>query len=228
MISWVKNHKIVSIVIAVNLLAVIIIAVAFVIHNSKTATVDIEVVPTDAVIKLNGQTYENYTSQNLLPGKYVAELSMEGMETKTIELDLTSDDFYRLHAYLLDADGTFDFYETRPSQVDALEQLGLKDEALNNFIERYNAIYSIVDKLPLQLYNRTDDPATTWGIYVEQYGVSNSDETENDEDSLAAKCQTIVCLEAYVNNASEDKVYELIREAGYNPDDYQITFGESG
>ena len=152
---------------------------------------------------------------------------MDGMTTKTIELDLATDDFYKLYTYLLDADGTFAYYETHPSEVDALEQLGLNDTALTNFVDRYNNIYSIVNKLPLQLYNRTDDPATTWGVYVDQYGISTSDEMENTEDNLASKCPTIMCLEAYVNNTSNEVVYDLIREAGYNPDDYQITFGES-
>ena len=227
MINFIRNHKIISAVIAANLIAIIVIMVAFVIHNSKTATIDIRAVPTEATVKLNGQVYENYTSQNLIPGKYTAEISMEGMETKTVELDLATDDFYKLYVYLLDADGTFSYYETHPSEVDALEQLGINDAALTNFVDRYNSIYSIVDKLPLQLYNRTDDPATTWGVYVDQYGVSASDEMENTEDNLAAKCQTIVCLEAYVNNTSNEVVYDLIREAGYNPDDYQITFGKS-
>lgn len=226
MFNLTRNRKIIGAVIAVNLLAVIIIAIAFVIHNSKTATIDIRVVPTDAVVKLNGRAYDNYTSHNLTPGKYTAELSMDGMKTKTINIDLAADDFYKLHAYLLGEDDTFAYYETRPSQVDALEQLGLNDEALTKFIDRYNSIYGIINDLPLQLYNRTDDPATTWGVYVEQYGTSNSDEAENTEDNLASKCQTIMCLKAYVNNTSNDVVYDLIREAGYNPDDYQITFNE--
>lgn len=224
MINWIRNHKIVSAVIMANVVAIIAIVVAFVIHNSKTATIDIRVVPSDATIKINGQTYQNYVSHNLIPGKYTAEISMDGMKSKTVELDLAKDDFYKLYTYLLDADGTFAYYETHPSEVDGLEQLGLNDETLNKFVERYNRIYSIVDALPLQLYNRTDDPATTWGVYVDQYGTSYSDDLENSEDNLASKCQTIVCLEASVSNIDNSIVYDLIREAGYNPDDYQITF----
>ncbi|MBR2997431.1 hypothetical protein IKF33_03320 [Candidatus Saccharibacteria bacterium] len=227
MFNFIRIHKIISAIVAANLLAIIIIAIMFIIHISKTATIDIKVVPTTATIKLNGQTYENNVSQNLIPGKYVAEISMEGMQTKTVEMDLATDDFYKLQVYLLDSNSTFNYYETHPSEVDALEQLESNDEALKKFVDRYNKIYSIVDQLPLQLYNRTDDPATTWGVYVDQYGTSTSNELENTEDNLASKCPTIVCLEAYVSNASNDIVYDLIREAGYNPDDYQITFGES-
>ena len=144
MLSFVRNHKVISIVIAVNLVAVMVLVIAFIIHNSKTATIDILVAPENATIEINGKSYENYQSYDLTPGDYTAVISMEYMQTREVNFTLGEGDFYRLHTYLLSQDGSFEYYEYNHNDEQLLEKIATKDDKeAQAFIERYKQLYSI-------------------------------------------------------------------------------------
>ncbi len=217
MVNFFRNHKVISGVILVNVIAVICLVVAIIIHNNKTATIDIVVAPNDAKILINGQSYNNYSSVDLLPGNYKAEISMDGMQTRTVDFSLGDGAFYRLYAYLLDDSGSFKYYNTRPDEVGILEtimEFNTDDRELSGYVEKFNRVYGILDVLPL--YRSGEG-----GVYIEQAGTGYDDDNNMVIDT--SNCDEIVCLEVYGNN--KELANKLITEAGYNPDDYTINYG---
>ena len=64
MFNFIKRHKALSLLLFLNVVAVLVAVLVIVIHNSKTATVDIKVAPIDATVELNGTKYENLQSHN--------------------------------------------------------------------------------------------------------------------------------------------------------------------
>ena len=212
MLSFVRNHKVISIVIAVNLVAVMVLVIAFIIHNSKTATIDILVAPENATIEINGKSYENYQSYDLTPGDYTAVISMEYMQTREVNFTLGEGDFYRLHTYLLSQDGSFEYYEYNHNDEQLLEKIATKDDKeAQAFIERYKQLYSITEVLPFEYSVRAEDNnGEVISISVHQYD---------------GACFDIVCLEiSDYTGKNHDMAIQMIKDAGYNPDDYTVTY----
>lgn len=207
MFSFVRRHKILSFVVLANIIAVLAVILVIVIHNSKTAVVDVKVAPINATVELNGKKFDNFESYNVAPGEYHVRISMDGMQTKEYDIDLASDGFIRIWNYLLDDSGGFSYYETHPEDEVTLAEVA-DDEASQNFVEKYNSIFSIVDVLPLEYYDRSD-PNNPIGVYIEQ-----SD----------AECDKIVCLMVYGGEENRAIANELITEAGYEPNNYGIQF----
>lgn len=210
MLDYIRRHKIVSAVIALNVIVILIAILFVVIHNAKTASVDIYVAPSEATIELNGKKYDNFASYNLMPGDYHVKISMDGM--KTVEYDLVLDDngFARIWKYLADDNGSLDYYFKNSDEIAIIAKFG-DDESVNELIEHYNKVISIRDVLPLEYYDRSD-PDNSIGVFVEE----DMNECDNK----------ILCLVIYGGEDNRDIALSLIKEAGYNPDDYGIRFEE--
>ena len=210
MLDYIRRHKIVSAVIALNLIAILIAILFVVIHNAKTASVDIYVAPSEATIELNGKKYDNFASYNLMPGDYHVKISMDGMKTVEYDLVLDNNGFARIWKYLVDDNGGFDYYFKNPDEISILAKFS-DDENVNELIEYYNKVISIRDVLPLEYYDRSD-PDNSIGVFVEE----DMNECDNK----------ILCLVIYGGEDNRDIALSLIKEAGYNPDDYGIRFEE--
>ena len=220
MFNFIRNHKIISGVILVNVVAVICLIIAIIIYNSKTATVDILVAPNDAQILINGTKYDNNTSVNLAPGDYVAEISMGEMQSKTVNFSLDSDEFYRLYTYLLSEDGSFKYYDTHMDDeaiLGRIVEFDLDDSALVAYTTNFDHVYSIVNVLPL--YRSGTD-----GAYIDRDGISFDGDGNKIVDT--SNCEAIVCLRAYGGGQNKELINKLITDAGYNPSDYPINFGD--
>lgn len=207
MLEFIKRHKIATLV-TINLVALIIAIVIIIIHLAKTATIDINVAPNDATITLNGRKYDNNTSHDVLPGNYHVKIAMDGMQTKEYDISLERNGFIRIWDYLLDEKGGFDYYLTHPDDMATLAELDI-DQKVKGIVNYYNRITSIRDMLPLEYYERfeVDKPL---GVFIE--------EDPNDCDSKA------LCLVVYGGEKNRDIALKLIKEAGYDPEDYGIRF----
>ena len=207
MLEFIKRHKIATLV-TINLVALIIAIVIIIIHLAKTATIDINVAPNDATITLNGRKYDNNTSHDVLPGNYHVKIAMDGMQTKEYDISLERNGFIRIWDYLLDEKGGFDYYLTHPDDMATLAELDI-DQKVKDIVNYYNRITSIRDMLPLEYYERfeVDKPL---GVFIE--------EDPNDCDSKA------LCLVVYGGEKNRDIALKLIKEAGYDPEDYGIRF----
>ena len=207
MLNFIKRHLLASALVLVNVIAIVIVTVAVFFDSARTATIDIQVAPSEAVIELNGKAYENFETHDVLPGDYHVKISMDGMQTKEYDVRLADDGFLQLWDYLLDENGGFDYYIINPEEEIVLSNIA-KDEQSKAFVEEYDNIHSISDVLPLEYYDRSD-PNNPIGVFVE--------ESESE-------CAEIICLVAYGGEENREIVNNLIVEAGFNPDDYNVQF----
>ncbi|MBR2766660.1 hypothetical protein IKD67_01050 [Candidatus Saccharibacteria bacterium] len=208
MFNFIKQHKALSLLLFLNVVAVLIVILIIVIHNSKTATVDIMVTPYDAVVELNGARYENMRSHNIVPGDYHVKISMEGMQTKEYDFSIERDGFVRIWNYLLGMDGGFEYYLNHPNDEIILEKV-VDDDTGRNFVDKHRRIVNIDEVLPLEYYDN-DDPADPVAIFIEQAKDICGD--------------NIGCLSVYGGEKHKDIAFKLIRDAGYSPDDFDIIF----
>ena len=210
MFNFIKQHKALSLLLFFNIVAVLLVILIIVIHNSKTATVDIMVTPYDAVVELNGARYENMRSHNIVPGDYHVKISMEGMQTKEYDFSVEKDGFVRIWNYLLDANGGFDYYLSHPDDEMMLENIiDEEDRAAKSFIAKYQIVSKVDEILPLEYYNN-DDPADPIGIFIEQ-----------SKDICKDK---VNCLSVYGGEKHQDIAFKMISDAGYSPDDFDVVF----
>ena len=213
MFNFIKRHKALSLLLFLNVVAVLIAILIIVIHNSKTATVDIMVTPYDAVVELNGARYENMRSHNIVPGDYHVKISMEGMQTKEYDFSIERDGFVRIWNYLLDANGGFDYYLIHPDDEAILENIvNENDKAAQKFITEYKQKIAIVNVLPVVFDAYTDNFS-----HYTRYNIKIDDSRDD--------CSKIACLIIEDNTGgNEQAAIGKIKELGYNPDDYEIEY----
>ena len=213
MFSFIKRHKAASVLICLNLIAVILVIAIIIIHKSKTAMIDINFAPAAATITLNNQAYANQESHNIAPGDYHVKISMEGMQSQEYDLTLDTDGFARIWGYLLSADGTFDYYYSHPEDVAILTEVANADDTkAQAFLADYNQKASLAELIPIDYDAYTDDFAyyTEYHIYLNEYYNT---------------CPKILCLTIEDNTGgNEQAAKDKIKELGYNPDDYDIEY----
>lgn len=210
MVNFIKEHKAISAVILANILAVIGVIIAIIYHHQQTASIDIQVTPIDATISINGKNYENLTSHNMLPGDYHVVISMDGMQEKELDFTLEKDGFYKLQAYLLDENGGFDYYLNHPGDELILSEIA-DDKKSKEFVKKYEKATSILNELPIEYDSYTPDFA-----FYTQFKIAYSDKED---------CPKVACLDVIDSTGnSEEAAIQLIRDKGFNPDDYEITY----
>ncbi len=214
MFNFIRRHRILSLMVFLNIVVVLIVILVIVIHNTKTATVDIKVAPIDAVVELNGKKYENLKSHRIEPGDFHVKISMDGMQTKEFDITIEDEELERIWTYLLDGNGEFSYYMNHPEDVAILTDV-VDDNAIE-FLEEYNRLNAIQEVLPLQFSNTFDKNATEVISISVRWGI-------NDECDKKNFCLIIHDF----TGKNTEKALQLIRDAGFNPDDYELIF-ESG
>ena len=210
MMNFIRRHKVATIVVILDVIAILVVVLLIVLHQAKNATVDIYVAPSGASIELNGKEYENFTSFELMPGHYRVKISMEGMKTDEYDFTLEPGGFVRVWKYLLDEDGSLNYYIKHSEEITFLSRFD-NNKDVKDLIDYYDKVTSIKNALPLEYYERSD-PNNTVGVFIEE-------DTQECVDE-------IYCLVIYGGEKNRDIALRLIKEAGYNPEDYRIRFEE--
>ncbi|MBQ3453037.1 hypothetical protein IJG28_02480 [Candidatus Saccharibacteria bacterium] len=214
MFNLIRRHKIASVVIAIDIIAILVVALVVVLHQSKTATIDILIAPSAAEVRLNGKKYDNFSSHNVMPGDYHAVVEMEGMETKEFDFSVQDGEFHRVWDYLLDNEGGFSYYLTHTEEVATLKQVANDDEA-KVFLVKYDKLNSINTVLPLTYSNTYDADATEIVSISINWG---------EEENCSA--QNFCLVVSDYTGKNHEKALSMIKEAGYDPDDFVIKYRE--
>lgn len=210
MLNFIKQHKTITAFICFDLVAVIAIVAILLIQGNKSVTIDIKVVPTQATIELNGHSYDNLSSVKVAPGNYHAKISMPGMQTKELDISATGGDYVKLWTYLLNDDGEIAYTINDADEVMTLSEIS-DDEKSQEFIANYEKQTSILGRLPIT-YDQYSPDYTDYVWY------------EIDLDPRG-DCPKILCLKIIDRTGNnEQSAYTYLRELGYNPDDYGITY----
>lgn len=95
--------------ILVDLLVVVAIIGVAIWNSMRSVTLIINVAPIDANVRIGLSSYQNGTYK-VHPGTYEMVISREGLESKTLILNLEAGSAVNAVAYLKGADDNFDFY----------------------------------------------------------------------------------------------------------------------
>ena len=198
-VQFFRMHKVVAGVVFVDLIIVIVLVALAIIKGMKTATVDILVAPSVATVEINGAKYGT-GAYRLFPGEAEATISADGFETKTMALNLKAGETTKLYVYLNPNEDSLNYYARNSADAELLKKVGGMD---------ITKIISIQDILPItsRRYNETN--GSMEGIVINQ----NLD------------CEEIFCLRVIGDSSNgHEWTRSLIKERGYNPDDYEIRY----
>ena len=129
------RKKWVRIVLVIDAVVVLVIVIMLIIDSMKTAVLELNIVPLDTQISVNGSTSYSNGKYRMFPGVYEVELSYPGMESKKITVDLSHKDVALISTFL---SGNDDFYHYRlrqPIIIRLLIMISLRRVLLRTFRE---------------------------------------------------------------------------------------------
>lgn len=207
-----------------DILAVIAVIGVFIRQSSKVSTITFNVVPIDATISVNGDKHYTNGQYKIAPGDYKIEISHEGLETKTLSVNIGTHNYTDVTVYLTSADKSFDFYKQKKNyeSYKKLKTIASNennmttddDTSAQEFIGNYDQIISIMNKLPIKgyVYSSPNANMSSGGFTIEN--------GQGKNECIQSAC----LLVRYHGKDYEQAVLDKIKEAGYNPDDYQIIY----
>ena len=211
-------------ILVLDIIAILIIVFIFARQSSKASIVSFNIAPIDAKISVNGDTHYRNGQYYISPGKYKVTVSHDGLEPKSITVNIESRDFASVNLFLAGTDNNFEFYKQRTSydsykKLKTIASAGTNvttdnDTTAQEFIANYDKVLSISDQLPIKGYVHADPNinASSAGFAIR----SGLDDKE---------CNTSSCLVVkFYGSGFENEVRNKIQNAGYNPDDYQIIY----
>ena len=202
------RSKWVKLVLIFDVLLILVVIGVAIFQNTKSAMIDVSIVPSTAVAKIGGHTYNNHSAYRIHPGKYTVEISAEGFVPQTMEISPERDAITRISAYLSPTDDNKNAY-AKNGDASMLEQVDSEEAA------RISKIISISKILPLNHTERVIDADGEVSI-VKDITIT----PKND-----ATCKEYYCLKvATILDKNEDTVRQLLAERGYNLDDYGVEY----
>ena len=193
---------------AFAMVCIILVSIIFIIIDSgKNATLDIIVSPLSAEIKIDGKEYKNGTYQ-FEPGEVEVEITKDGFTSERKTILLEPNKTTKLYTYLMPIDGSFDWYLNHEEDMMILNTIG--DAEANADSASYREKYPIIEILPIQFV----DYDKNWEL------------TEFRIDGgMFDECEGTFCLKITdTTGGNYEKAIQMIKEKGFNPDDYEIIY----
>lgn len=218
------RNKWVWAILIIDVIAVFGIIGVLIWQATKVSTIIFNVAPIDATISVNGNT--NYTNgqYSITPGTYEINISREGLEAKTLSVDIEPHYVVTVNMFLSGADNNFEFYKWKDNYGSYQELKSIassennittdQDVSAESFISDFEQTMSIMNVLPIKGYVYADP-----SIHSATAGFAIRDGQSKEG------CERTACLLVnYYGEDYEEAVIEKIKDAGYNPMDYQILY----
>ncbi|MBQ1563839.1 hypothetical protein IIZ81_00580 [Candidatus Saccharibacteria bacterium] len=182
---------------------ILIILVTFsVLAFRPNAELIVLVAPSKATILLDGKKIHNGT-QAIRAGKHTLKATLNGLETKTQEIELSANETKSVNLYLTGENDDFSYYLKDEEDIDLLAMMD--DEKAIKFVSEYRTAKTITELLPITI--------------VQDYGEASS------KLELGENCTRSYCLKITDSGAElKEMMFEKIKSLGYNPDDYEIQY----
>ncbi len=216
--KWVRTILILDVVV------IFIVAGILIWQATKVSTIIFNIAPIDATISVNGNT--NYTNgqYSITPGTYEINISREGLEAKTLSVDIEPHYVVTVNMFLVGADNDFEFYELKENYAsyDKLKSIASagnnitidQDVSAENFIDNFQKNYELYQNdLPIDIseMSKTEPSWMMWGVLI-----SRSD----DKD-----CKKTLCIEVVlINTENKELVIDAMNEHGFNLKEFEIRY----
>lgn len=215
--KWVHLFLIIDVVILITLILTLVW------QSTKISTINLNIVPSDSTISINGKTGYSNGQYSITPGTYELAISHEGLETKTLTVDIPQRYVVSVSTFLSDTDKTFDFYKLRKnlSSFNNLKEIASSennlttdhDASAEEFIQKFQTSYTdFTTKLPIE-YRESAGYGYTLSIQ------------KNITLEAAYDCEFTLCIRALAaGTESKEFVNNLLQEKGINPEDFEIEY----
>ena len=206
----IRNRKIAAFVLMLIFVGLLIAgSILYVVDKQKTASLKILIAPSKAVVERNNKEYKSNGTFRLRPGSYTAKIIADGFISQEVTLDLKKDQTESLYIILNPTAENEDWYNQH--QTDSNIANIISDYYANLSLQDYRDKYPIVNILPI-LVVEVDKTTYDWTEYRIDYGKFD-------------KCRSDFCLKITDSTGGNyDKAVNKIKEAGYNPEEYQILY----
>lgn len=220
------RNKWVRIVLIIDVIVLLIIIGLAIRNATKTSTINFNITPIDATISINGDTKYTNGQYAMTPGTYKITISHEGLESKTITVDLAPQYSTTVTTFLAGADNNFEFYELKENHesLQKLQEIASvnnnittdQDISAADFIADFQKAYQLYqNELPISYYE-----------YKETAGSSPKYTTTKDISIMSSdECQKTLCLKA-VMFMTDDKnfVENLLSEKGFDLKIFEVIY----
>lgn len=197
-----KKRSVIIGIIIIDIVVVVVLAAIALINASKTAVMDVVLVPKTAVLRIENDEFRQGVYK-MFPGKVSGVISAEGFEDKIIEIDLNSETTTKVYEYLIPIAENKTYYAKNQDDFDAMKKIG-GEEA-----QKISNLISIREVLPIIKYEYAGLTGESREIII------NQDLT----------CDDYYCLGVTgVTEEEKDIVEAMIKDRGYNPEDYIINY----
>lgn len=214
MLERYKAHPKRYIAIVLGLIAVVAL-VFLVLDLLKSSKINILVAPGDsAIVTINGEHFENGSYRSFPKGRATIKIEAPGFKTKEYELDIKANATTLIHDFLEPEDGNYTVYDKNKQDYKIIELTGTSEAALK-YLEQSQRRQNIVDYLPISKVVKLSisEANKTKQLYHE---------TVLSDASTDEACKAVVCLFLSDNFGEEETARQLLKEKGFNYDDYQI------
>jgi len=218
------HNKYILAFLAIDVIAIVALVGVFINRSTRISTINFNVVPANATISVDGDKHYKNGQYDIAPGAYKIEISHDGLETKTLTVDIDPRNYVAVTVFLTDSDKSFDYYKQNDhyESFKSLQSIASsennittdKDTSAQEFITNYNKTLSIFSKLPIKGY-----------VYAEPSVNMSTGGFAIEEGRGKKECEKSACLIVkYYGKGYEDEVIRKIEKAGYDPADYQIIY----
>lgn len=156
------HNKYILAFLAIDLIAIAALVGVFINRSTRISTINFNVVPANATISVDGDKRYKNGQYDIAPGAYKIEISHDGLETKTLTVDIDPRNYAAVTVFLTDSDKSFDYYKQNDhyEPFKSLQSIASaenniitgKDTSAQEFITNYDKTLSIFSKLPIKGY----------------------------------------------------------------------------
>ncbi len=189
----------------------VIVAISLYIYNLRfSAQLNIVVAPTFAKVEIAGRKFSSEEIAKVEPGETTAKITADGFQPQEVNLTIAEDGENNLYAYLLpEGDEGLSWYAK--NDAEGMRLTAVSDAQARIASVEYLARYPITAMLPIQVVENANEKYN-WHAYRIDSGKFEG-------------CQRDFCVRITdESGGNRERALQKIRDAGYNPDDYEIIY----
>lgn len=215
--KWVR---IIGIIDTILLIVIIVVAITIPVNQSiHNATISFNIVPMTANISVNGSgDYKsNGQAYSLAPGHYEIVLSYPNLTPKNISIDLAENSNTTITTFLTDEN--FYYYKLRDNYGAFLALAKIASKEDNQTTDHDTSAEVFIDKFQKDYEKYLNDLPVSYSEHDERGRLTKYITIRSDYD-----CQVTLCLKATLDKNDKNRVEDMLKEKGFNVEDYEIIY----
>jgi hypothetical protein len=184
--------------------AIIYSTIYLIVNADKTATIEILVGPTDAIVEIDGRNFPTEGTIRIEPGTYAVKIEKEGFISYNGSIKATANETSYVYEFLNEVDENGTFYNNE-RELARIQQIS--DKRADLFHEQYNGTDPIWDVTPY------DDYPSGYKIYAEK----------DDEGKIIVNIYLYTCSKDRISKLKQNAL-DYFEEKKINLENYTLNY----